>query len=165
MKRLATYCLLLTLSSAIFAQQTAIVDGKTVILNPDGTWTAGEATAKAKIHVYRYKQFSGKALNPSVFCDGTQVAKMDNGRYFTMELDPGKHSFSSNDKQSEIVLDLKPGATYYIRVDIAAGFFKGHGRLTLMQPEQGAPEVAKLQYLSPGDVKDSRVVLTSPNAR
>ena len=48
-----------------------------------------------------------------------------------LALSPGKHAFRSNDKQSVVDLDLKSGQTYFIRIDIATGFWKGHGRLTL----------------------------------
>jgi hypothetical protein len=36
--------------------------------------------AKATVYVYRYKQFVGAALSPSVYCDDLQLARMDNGR-------------------------------------------------------------------------------------
>ena len=84
------------------------------------------------MYVYRYKQFVGAAIEPSVFCDETEVARMDNGRYFTVDLKPGKHVFRSNDKQSGIELDAAPGAAYYLRVEIATVFMKGHGRLVLV---------------------------------
>jgi len=162
MKSAIVVLLLLLVVAPMMAQQVITKDGKSVLLKADGTYEILPDSAKATVHVYRYKQFMGKGLNPSVYCDEVQIAKMDNGRYFTVELNPGKHTFRSNDKQSEIALNAKPGTVYYIRVDIVSGFMKGHGRLTLIQAEQGEPETAKLQYLSPGDVKDSRMVLTAP---
>ncbi len=72
-----------------------------------------------------------------MWCDQTELARMENGRYFTVTLDPGKHTFSSNDKQSGIELDAKAGQEYFVRVEIASGMMKGHGRLTLVAPEQG----------------------------
>ena len=88
--------------------------------------------SKATVYVYRYKQFVGSALSPSVWCDETELARMENGRYFTVTLDPGKHNFSSNDKQSGIELDAKAGQEYFVRVEIATGMMKGHGRLLLV---------------------------------
>jgi hypothetical protein len=52
------------------------------------------------VYIYRYKQFVGSALGPSVYCDENELARMDNGRYFLVELPPGTHTFRSNDKQS-----------------------------------------------------------------
>src|ERR1700757_2575745 len=76
-------------------------------------------SAKATVYIYRYKQFVGAALAPSVYCDDVQLARMDNGRYFTATIDPGKHTFRSNDPQSGIALDAKAGEQYFIRVEIA----------------------------------------------
>lgn len=104
----------------------------------------------ATVYVYRYKQYEGSALSPSVYCDEVQLARMDNGRYFGVTLAPGKHAFRSNDKQSGLELDLKAGQVYFIRVEIATGFWKGHGRLIHMTSEQGNYEL-KSKKLQPLD--------------
>src|SRR5438552_8778096 len=103
--------------------------------------TVDAKSSKATVYVYRYKQFVGGALSPSVYCDETELARMENGRYFTVSLHPGKHGFRSNDKQSGIELDLRAGQEYFIRLEIATGFMKGHGRLILMSPEQASYEL------------------------
>jgi len=108
-------------------------------------------SSKGTVYIYRYKQFVGSALEPSVYCDETQLARMDNGRYFSVEVEPGKHTFYSNDKQSGLELDVKAGEKYFVRVEIAAGMMKGHGRLILMAPEQGSYEL-KSKKLKPLDV-------------
>jgi len=123
---------------------------------PANTANATDAKeSKATVHVYRYKQFVGGALEPSVYCDEAQLARMDNGRYFAIKVDPGKHTFRSNDTQSGIELDAKAGQEYFVRVEIATGFAKGHGRLILMSPEQGSYEL-KSKKLKPLDA--SKVV-------
>jgi hypothetical protein len=106
--------------------------------------------SKAMVYIYRYKQFVGGALEPSVYYDGTQLARMDNGRYFAVEVEPGKHTFYSNDKQSGLELNVRAGEKYFVRVEIAAGMMKGHGRLVLMAPEQGSYEL-KSKKLKPLD--------------
>src|SRR5215468_10549217 len=112
-------------------------------------------STKATVYVYRYKQFVGAALSPSVYCDDVQLARMENGRYFTTTIEPGKHIFRSNDEQSGIVLLAAAGQQYFIRVDIAAGFMKGHGRLQLMDGQQGMYELTS-DKLKPLD--ESKVV-------
>src|SRR5437868_4353503 len=107
---------------------------------------------KAKVYFYRYKQYAGSALSPSVYCDEVELARMENGRYFTVKLDPGKHTFRSNDKQSGSELDVKAGQQYFLRVEIAAGMMKGHGRLILTDPEQGRYEVNSSK-MKPLDLK------------
>jgi uncharacterized protein DUF2846 len=123
---------------------------------------ADSSDTKATVYVYRYKQFAGSALTPSVYCDEIQLAKMENGRYFTVRVDPGKHVFNSNDKQSGIELDAKAGQQYFIRLEIAAGVMKGHGRLILTAAEQGAYEMqsAKLKPLDANKVVDATRVST-----
>ena len=115
-----------------------------------------QSDTKATVYVYRYKQYAGSALAPSVYCDEAQLARMENGRYFTIRLEPGKHVFHSNDKQSGVELDAKAGQQYFIRMEIATGFMKGHGRLVLVAPEQGAYEMqSKLKPLDASKVVDT----------
>ena len=79
--------------------------------------------------------------------------------FFIVQL---KHIFRSNDEQSGIVLQAVAGQQYFIRVDIAAGFMKGHGRLTLMDSQQGTYELTsdKLKPLDASKVVDKdRVVI------
>ena len=128
-------------------QATPAVDGK---------------ASKVTVYVYRYKQFVGSALEPSVYCDDTQLARMTNGRYFTVKVDPGKHTFNSNDKQSGIELDAKPGQEYFIRLELVPGMMKGHGRLILMSAEQGAYELKsdKLKPIDASKVANATMVST-----
>jgi hypothetical protein len=96
------------------------------------------------LYVYRHRRAVGSALAPSIYVDDKQVVRIGNGRRALIKLMPGPHSVRSDDKSSAITLDAKSGQDYYIRVDEAAGFWKGHGKLTLLMPEQGGPEY-KLQ--------------------
>jgi hypothetical protein len=109
---------------------------------------------KVRVTVYRYKQYMGKGLRPSIYCDEHDVARLQDGRFVVLELAPGRHTLRSNDKQSQVDLDLKPGQQYYLRIDIAVGMWKGHGRLTLVQPEQGIGELAKMKPIDKGMIKD-----------
>jgi hypothetical protein len=118
------------------------------------------ASDKVTVYVYRYKQFTGSALEPAVYCDEKKIAAMDNGRYFKVILEPGKHTFQSNDKQSGVEIDLKNGEEYYIRVDIATGFWKGHGRLTMIQKEQGSFEIKKLKPIGKEKIVDHNLAFT-----
>jgi hypothetical protein len=35
----------------------------------------------ATVYFYRYKQFQGSALKPSVYCDGVQLGRVENGHF------------------------------------------------------------------------------------
>ena len=121
---------------------------------------ATDTSDKVTVYIYRYKRFTGSALEPSIYVDEKKVAVMDNGRYFKVLVAPGKHTFQSNDKQSGMEIDLKSGEEYYLRVDIAAGFWKGHGQLTMIQKEQGAFEIKKLKPMGKEKIKDSTAAFT-----
>lgn len=136
------------LSSLAWSQQPASAS----------TATSADTKSQATVYVYRYKQFVGKALSPSVYCDENELARMENGRYFVVTLPAGTHVFRSNDKQAGINLDVKPGEKYYVRVEIAAGFMKGHGRLVSVAPEQGSYEIKNLKPLDSDKVKDTEHV-------
>lgn len=92
------------------------------------------------LRVYRQRRYAGSALAPSIYVDEQQIARVGNGRRVSIRLTPGSHTIRSDDKSSAISLDVKPGQDYFVRVDEATGFWKGHGRLTLVLPEQGSAE-------------------------
>src|SRR5919204_2688227 len=133
MHRVKTHLFGLTLL-ALLSVSAVIAAGQESSAAP----STGTNSAKATVYVYRYKQFVGAALAPSVYCDDVELARMENGRYFMATLEPGKHTFRSNDPQSGVVLEMKAGEQYYMRVEIATGFMKGHGRLVLMPREQAS---------------------------
>jgi len=116
-------------------------------LGTNTTAPVTSADSQATVYVYRYKQFVGSALAPSVYCDETELARMENGRFFLATFPSGKHVFRSNDKQAGVEVDLKPGQKYYIRVELATGFMKEHGRLVSVAPEQGSYEIKNLKAL------------------
>ena len=138
------------------ASLAAVAQEPTTDLQP----TTGGNPSKATVYVYRYKQFVGSALAPSVYCDENELARMENGRYFTVKLDSGKHTFRSNDKQSGLELDVKAGQEYFVRVEIATGMMKGHGRVVLMSAEQGSYELksSKLKPLDANKVVNATLV-------
>jgi hypothetical protein len=132
---------------SLFAQEPKPTDLKPV--EQDATAEKAPATQAALapasvglIHVYRQRRFVGSALSPSIYVDDQQVARVGNGRRFTAKLTPGTHGIRSDDKSSSVSLDVKPGQDYYIRIDEEPGALKGHGKLTLLQAEQGKPEYA-----------------------
>ncbi len=58
-----------TVSGAVFAQDPKPTESPT------------------PIYFYRIKQFAGGGLEPSVYCDDKELARMDNGRYFGVTLE------------------------------------------------------------------------------
>jgi hypothetical protein len=83
---------------------------------------------------------------------------MDNGRYFAVDLEPGEHTCNMGDKQTGFTINVKAGEEYYAKVSLEMGFWKGHGRLTLLQKEQAAFELKKVKPLGVSKVKDRSLV-------
>ena len=125
---------------------------------PPAATTAVPATAdhsgKATIYIYRPKAFMGMALRPTVMVDGKDLVNIGNGRVYAGYFTPGKYLFQMDDKKSGAELDLKPGDVYYFRVEIVPGFWKGGGRMTLMDVKQGSVEIKGLTPVEDKEIPD-----------
>ena len=113
-----------------------------------GTPAAGSGQPQATIFFYRPHRFVGAALKPSVFVDQTAVGRLHNGETAKFMVPAGTHQIYSNDKNAGLSLEAKPGQTYYVRVDIQLGALKGHGSVTLMDPQQGKFEINAVSHKS-----------------
>jgi Protein of unknown function (DUF2846) len=109
---------------------------------------------KATIYVYRQKAFMGMALRPTVMVDGKDLVNVGNGRIYIGYFTPGSYNFQMDDKKSGAKLDLKPGDTYYMRVDIVPGFWKGGGKLSLIDAKQAVDEVKGLTPIEAKEIED-----------
>lgn len=113
---------------------------------PPAPAAASDSDSPATVYFYRAKRFQGSALKPSVFVDDAPVGNLHNGDSLKFALKPGKHRIYSKDKSTGIDLDMKPGETYYVRVDILVGFWKGHGGVILVDPQQGKYEFGQVTH-------------------
>ncbi len=114
--------------------------------------SAASDNAKATVHFYRYKQYMGSALRPSIYCDGIQLGRLGSGHFLDVKVPVGPHTFYAEDKQAGAVVTLEPGKDYFFRADVQVGFWKGHFRLTMVMPDQGKYDVTQL---TPLDSKDA----------
>jgi hypothetical protein len=126
---------------AMVEASSTTADRAAVVESPKNEASTPEV---AHLRVYRQRRYMGSALAPSIYVDDRQVTRVGNGRRCTIKLSPGPHSIRSDDKSSAISLDVKGGQEYFVRVDEETGFWKGHGKLTMLAPEQGGAEY-KLQ--------------------
>lgn len=117
------------------------------------------AGADAVVYIYRPNKLMGKALEPSVFVDDIELARMDNGRYFTIKLTPGKHIVHMTSEKKGFAIDMGPGQTYYFRVGLEMGMWKGHGKITLEDAEKAVPEIKKLKFIGQDKIKNQTLVI------
>ncbi len=114
---------------------------------------------EAMVFIYRPKKWMGRGLEPSVFVDGVELARMDNGRYFALKVKPGKHIVHMTSDDKGYALDMGPGHKYYFRIGIEPGMWKGHGKITLDDPERARAEIKKLKFIGKDKIKALDVVL------
>jgi hypothetical protein len=115
--------------------------------------------ADATVFIYRPSKMMGKALEPSVFVDQTELARMDNGRYFAIKLKPGKHIIHMTSDKKGYAIDMGPGQTYFFRIGIEMGMWKGHGKITLDDRDRAIKEIQKLKFIGQDKIKAASIVI------
>ena len=116
----------------------------------------------AIVYIYRPKSWIGRGLEPSVFIDGTELARMDNGRYFALRMKPGKHIVHMTDDKKGYAIDMGPGQTYFFRIGLEAGTWKGQGKILLDEPDRGIKEVKKIKFIGQDKIKAPTIVVDIP---
>jgi hypothetical protein len=129
------YLLLLALPAAMWAQDQKVA-----------------SAATATICFYRPHRFEGAALKPPVIVDEVDVAHLHNGDAVQVTVNAGSHKLHSNDKSTGIELEAPPGQTYFVRVDIKTGGWKGHGQVTLIDPQEGKYEFSQQKLSASRDL-------------
>jgi hypothetical protein len=109
--------------------------------------------AKAKLVFFREGHFTGSALKPSIYVDGKETMRLANGRWFSVEVEPGKHNLGSSAKnEPETVVNVAPNETAYVEMVITMGTWRGGGRLITVDPGEAEAKVRKLKPIT--DTKD-----------
>lgn len=134
------------------------VDGSTLVAVATENPTTSNA-ADAIVYIYRPSKMMGKALEPSVFVDDIELARMDNGRYFALKLKPGKHIVHMTDDKKGYAVDMGPGQTYYFRVGVEMGMMKGHGKITLDDADRAIAEIKKIKFIGKDKIKAPTMVI------
>jgi len=138
------------------------VEGATLV--PVVTEPTAASSEEATVFIYRPNKWPGRALEPSVFVDETELGRMDNGRYFALKLKPGKHIIRMTDDKKGYAIDMGPGQTYFFRIGIEMGMWKGHGKITLDDRERAIEEIKKLKFIGKDNIKaPSLVIEIAPN--
>ena len=70
----------------------------------------------AIVFFYRLKGWPPNFFEPVLLVDGAELARMDNGRYFAIRLEPGKHTFRTEHMKQSLSLELEGGKEYYFEV-------------------------------------------------
>jgi hypothetical protein len=110
-------------------------------------------SSMATVVIYRGSSFAGSALRPTVMLGGKEFVNVGNGVVFVGAFRPGHYAFEMDDKKSGTALDLTPGKSVFLKVEVVPGFWKGGGRLIQMAPEQGKFEASRLQLIPEREIE------------
>jgi hypothetical protein len=109
---------------------------------------SAQVQPQATVHIYRYKLSVGAGAHPTVSCDMFPIAKIQNGRVYSLKVSAGRHSFTTTDDQKGIMVDVESGKEYFVRIDFPPNArFRGDASPVLVAPEQGRMEILKLRPL------------------
>jgi hypothetical protein len=97
-----------------------------------------------EVIVYRPKKLAHWALKPSVYVDGRQVARLQDGRYFTVKLRPGHYTFTSTAKAPSLEVDIKSGEHQYLEMIMVPGW-PWKGRLVPVSAGDGNVAIQTLR--------------------
>ncbi len=144
MKAIAVFVLLFVFAVGAVCQTPAPASGTAA--KPEAKAAAQTAT----LVFYRPKRFYGSGLTPSIYVNGDEIARMDNGRFFVMAVKPGTIRIASSMKQDPLEVEAKAGKTEFMELAIMTGTWKGGGRLI---PTAAADAREALKKLKPLDKK------------
>jgi hypothetical protein len=118
---------------------------------------------QSRVVIYRVKGFAdGRAIKPSIYCDGKELALMYVGRYFTVTLTPGPHTISSSDEKKSLQLDTAAGETYYARIFNTGKWVAAWYGVRLEAAKQALADLKKLKPSEAKHVVASEIVSIQP---
>jgi hypothetical protein len=90
-----------------------------IILAIQGLATGEGAEHLTEIFIYAAWEYPARSWVP-VSCDGTLVAKVKPGRFFAINVGPGKHMLTQNDG-IPLVVTTHPGQQMFVHHDMKGG--------------------------------------------
>src|SRR5271169_4896227 len=76
----------------------------------------GQESNAATVTVYRPKRTYGKMIKPSIYCDGVELQRLRNGKFFVVSLPPGQHMISSGRSEVGQLVNLQSGKQYFFQL-------------------------------------------------
>ncbi|MDP9268225.1 MAG: tetratricopeptide repeat protein [Acidobacteriota bacterium] len=107
------------------------------------------ATGTALLHIYRPSRYLGGAGTFNLTVDGRPVAKMGNGRHFTIRVPVGSH-YLAGDHMQNYTLVAQAGQEFYFSIEI--GMFQWS--YAPRDPVRGAREMAGTKPIEPNRIYD-----------
>lgn len=90
----------------------------------------------SQVYLYRNELFGG-AISMPVSVDGKLAGNTGPGSYFLFTLEPGEHTFTSQEDESVLKTKTKKGKLYYIWQEVKMGMLSASSKLQLVDESQG----------------------------
>jgi hypothetical protein len=117
----------------------------------DGGHALGQVDSTATVTIYRPKvKLYGRAVHPVIYCNGSRLAALPAGRFFTIQVKAGHYNLDVDDTQ--LGFDAHAGETHYLVLGFKIGALTSSGKLVLVTSERGKADTSRLESLetSPG---------------
>ncbi len=109
---------------------------------------------RSNIYIYRTNSILGAALKKDIWVDNECIGESARGIFFYHEVQGNKkHSISTESEFSpnSLVIDMKPGSSYFIEQYMKPGLFVGGANLKQVSTEEGKKEVSLLSLAKKGN--------------
>ena len=104
------------------------------------------AAGKGQVVFYRPGAFVGSAIRCTVREDGKMIGRANNGRYFVVAAEPGKHSYTTKTEATDTLnVEVEPDETTYVKCKIGMGVWAGRPNLSPGSAEEFASSSNKLK--------------------
>ncbi|HKV24776.1 MAG TPA: hypothetical protein VJN93_09320 [Candidatus Acidoferrum sp.] len=144
---LLAFLCVISLSFAANSQQQPAAQSPASSTPAEATPHADSST-DSTIIFFRERHYVGSGLKPSIYLDGKELDRLENGRWFSVHAAPGKHELQSSAKnQPATLIETKPGGTTYVQMVIVSGNWRGGGRLMEVDSADAQKVIAKLKPL------------------
>lgn len=124
---------------------------------------SSRADVKATVYVFRRHSMWGAVRTPAVYCDDVELAYTQNGRYFRVRLEPGRHYFRGEEDEFYARFDLQPGEVAYLASEVGYSPHSSHAHAGVWpeSSEVALPTIQGLKALDSGKVVDRTRVAAS----
>lgn len=117
--------------------------------------TQTETENKAIVYLYRVEEANKlDSRKVKVKLNGKDILEMPEDNFIGLKLVPGKYELKMRQKQSETLLIVEAGKTYYVRVSQTIAGYGFNQAIYIMQPEQAVYQMRNMKPLEDKNLKD-----------
>ena len=99
---------------------------------------------------FRPKKFAGSAIGFKVRENEVALGKLRNGKYFTVEVEPGSHTYVVHSEAKDVTnTEAEAGETYFLSASISMGFMAGRPNLSPSDVTAFEAALPKLKLAEP----------------